>query len=274
MRFSPEEFVNTRIYGKAKVTLHKEFPSVEAVQIAFLDGSGKYVAKGKDNYPDQVKNGDFNVAIDPLDDGLCEFVGFTPCGERLPVRFIEFTHKDGEQPCPKEKSPKNPKFKPYETFTPIVEVFEGEYKGLRLYPQLRYLFCVDDDTGEAMYSFQHLEYNGAKTHGGRLHTFLYSAGMTDADRLKYSDNLLPVIQRLLISRNTPFIMETNTDGWPHWFYPYVSANADFDVPNVDSVSAPVEDGFTETSTEPPWPVEAETSDEKEIDLESDDAWAE
>lgn len=262
MKFSPDEYENTRIYGKAKVKLHSDFPTTPAIQVTFMESGKKYVAHGADNYPSQIKNGVHNVVIEPIgDDGRCEMIGFTPCGEMLPVRFVEFTHREDEQPSPKEKTPRNEKFKPYWVCTPILEVFEGEYKGLRLFPQLRYLFVEDEDSDLAMYSFQHLEYNGKKTHGGRLHTFLYSAGMVDADELKYGDNLLPKIQHLLQSRKTPFIMETTGDGWPHWFYPYTPENDDFEVPS--------DNGFGEVESG----VVPEFQDDEDIDFSSEDTWA-
>ena len=136
MRLKPEgEFVSNRKYGKANIVLHEDFPAVEAVQITFLgEDSSKWIAFGKENYPEQVQTCDANVAIEPVDEqkGLAKLVSFTPCSVMLPVRFKEFTHREDEAPAPREITPKNEKYKPYSVFTPILEVIDGYYKGLHL----------------------------------------------------------------------------------------------------------------------------------------------
>lgn len=115
---------------------------------------------------------------------------FKPYSGQHPAKFQKFSAKEGEQPAPKTKSGE---YGPYNVFYPIFEITDGPYKGCNVSYQVAYKFQEGDDglTEFAGTKGKFLE---------QLEEFLDTV-IGDFDPPKWSDNLLPLFQKMALRAN-------------------------------------------------------------------------
>ena len=130
-------------------------------------------------------------------------------------RVQKIVSKEGEPPVPKFKDyTYQGKLIEYYQFTTLIEIVDGDDAciGMVIPYTLRYNFGEDED-GSVMY-----------THGGsnavhtpRLRDFLGLVGAWDKGEMKFSDNLLPKIQKRMLKAAKTFKFVVK-DGWIDTIY--------------------------------------------------------
>lgn len=187
-----------------------------------------------------------------------EIYTISPLAGMYQVRFAEFSHREGEAPVPEwyDKG----KYEPYHRFTALLEVVGGDEAAVGMTKPylLRYYFGEDQD-GNAEYT----NWGASAKYAPQLDEFLTTFGCWDYGSMKFSDNLLPEIQKRLLQANKKATIIVNRDGW-------IDNVVEIHEPKITDV---VDDPGWEDVTEPQPIAEATTtpapefeqSQEKDVD---------
>lgn len=145
------------------------------------------------------------------------------------VRFLEFGHKKDMPPEPFMADAKvgtardGRKFEipAMLKFTATFEVIKGAGKHLTAVMSIPYAFLPYTAPGETQPSLAMIAGRGK----GKLEEFLRDAGMDfNADSIPWSENVLPVLEEMLKSKNLELVAEVGNGGW---------INSLTEVPEVD-----------------------------------------
>jgi hypothetical protein len=123
------------------------------------------------------------------------------------VRVRKLAADEDKEPAPKTN---NTFDTPYDYWTPILEIVDGKEKGMQIPLILRYWFEETVEDGENVVA---LEFHPkSPKHGPMLSDFLNEFGVWDYGKMKYKDNILPEIQKRLLSAKK-VVQVVVKDGW-------------------------------------------------------------
>lgn len=117
----------------------------------------------------------------------------TPWSGEFEVKFVGFRAGKDQDPVPEVRQGK--KGKPFSTFTPILEVVEGNWRGLRFYNSLYFNFGADENGMLAI--------TGGGEGSDNLADFGDCIGV-DFNSIPYSENPLPEIQEKALEMGRTF----------------------------------------------------------------------
>lgn len=268
--------------------LAKVMVGKSSVKIHFKGEPEPFIVK-KDNCPPEIRNGKWYLTVD---EDRTKVLYVRPTVGQYKVRFKEFAKgNDDAEPSPKEvnrsfqKDGKAVEYS-YKQFVALLEVVEGEAKGLLIPYYLRYHFAdIDGVTG---YDKPRSKYTDI------LREFLEIAGGWLRGELKYKENVLPAFEKRLQHANRQFfvVLKESDKGSVYIDTIYsildddedFSTNEDFNTSDVVENTEPEkpkkmtgkqavkELGFEDK--EEGWTPEFDSEDEEEIeppfDLDTDD----
>src|SRR3990167_226983 len=197
---------STSIKGFAKVVVGES-----RIRVTFKadetdeDFSGDQYKFDRDDIPECIrKSGEYYATISG--DGKILF-GLRPLKGLFDTKVLRIWSRNNEPPAPQERTGK---FGPYLTFSVVLAITKGEYKGMEIPVQFSYKFVETDD------ELTSVEISDKKGNSGeRLMDFLEIAGVGDA-QIKFSDNILPRLQKALLSAGAEFRTALK-DGWADYF---------------------------------------------------------
>jgi hypothetical protein len=123
------------------------------------------------------------------------------------VRVRKLAAEENKEPAPKT----NTTFEtPYDYWMAILEIVEGKEKGMQFPLILRYWFEEVVKDGKSIVA---LEFHPkSPKHGPMLEEFLKEFGVWDYGEMSYKDNILPEIQKRLVSAKK-VVQVVVKDGW-------------------------------------------------------------
>jgi len=275
MAYKPETVTTEIVSGKGEVVFSPDGTQVKVSLVRNVKNEeGVWGEVQKDYYllrekcPEELKPGYYAMRLTSRTGKNREMVSFYPADGVFDTKFFKFPTRDDEQPSPRVNEGK---FGKYETFMALLKIVKGEFAGLEVPVFCAYNFApFEDEDGTVVAAYSKSFSKSEPTQF--LNAFLEAVGAWDNGPIPYKDNILPMVQKRAKAADKMFKIvlasgkvvefrttsqETETESWG----------------GFEETASPAPE-FSESDGEPPWPVEAETSDEKEIDLESDDAWAE
>ena len=233
--------------GLAKVRVGKA-KGKPVAEIVFKESNEKYIFKGTENVPSNLRNGMWNIGLSSDD---TEIFSFFPWRGQYKVKVREITKGSGDEdnPAPKErkftvKKGKN-KGKDFtvDQFTVLLEIVEPEeFSGVVVPYTLSYNFAEKEDNGRQVVGFP-----SSKGRTKDLIDFCDLTGVWDGGPMKYKDNILPDLQKRILRAEKEFNIVIN-DGWVESVFSAFDAEED-DLDWEES-EKPVEEVKEEES--PPW----------------------
>ena len=136
-----------------------------------------------------------------------------PIGGSHVCRFIGFWSKEDEPPTPRKiegKTGTSRQGKPYKIpehleFTALFEIISKKWNRYQLSQNLFYAFEQYEDTAITM-----IKGTGSQ----KLEEFLLVAGLDFAsDEIPFSENVLPYLEKLLLSRGKKLVVSLSPEGW-------------------------------------------------------------
>lgn len=178
---------------KAQVEVHPKKP---LVRLHLEDG--EWIVLNKADCPQVVVNGDFYVT---LSEDKQKMFSLKPIEGLFVCQVSRFSAKPGEPPVP--KTFQGDKWS-YQYFVVMLQIIEGNLKGIEIPYSLRYYFAdVDGEVG--------LSHPGSKYHP-LLAEFLEITGVWEKGPIKYQDNILPVLEKRILAQRRKFNVLVK-DGW-------------------------------------------------------------
>jgi len=215
-----------------------------------------------ENVPDNFGKGYHNVTISSDGNNV---LSFFPAVGNYTVRLKEFAAKEGETPSPKTVTDK---YGEKQVFTAILEIVDGEYKGVTIPYRLQY--NIADSDGVMGYSKR----IGRSPNVQALNSFLDCIGAFDYGELPYRENMLPIWMAAANKAKKKFSLYMD-NGWPVKVTPLME---DVDLPAwEEEEKESVDDDLSTDDTEDN--VFSLLNDDEEVendgvDFSSDDVWEE
>ena len=144
-----------------------------------------------------------------------EIYSFRPFAGNFKGKVTEFVAKDGEEPRPKVREYKNKEGHDYTitTFTVLVDVLEPEKSvGISIPMTLRYNFREAMDGDKSVVGLP-----DRGRHSKFLEEFCDLAGVWSRGPIKYSDNVLPEVEKRVLQADKSFMFIIK-DGWVDTLY--------------------------------------------------------
>lgn len=197
--------------GIATVSLGK-MNGKKAVRVDYDDDKAYTVLAS--NCPDYVQEGKFFVVMSAQKD---EIQRMSPVNGQFTGKVSQFMAQEGKPPVPKTRSYQNKDWKPYQYFAVFVEVTDPErYKGMEVYIELRYHFGeAQEEINGTMRRVAAIT-NLRSPNTGTLEEFLDATGVWEHGPIKYSDNILPILQKRILTNDREFGLILK-DGWLQYF---------------------------------------------------------
>jgi hypothetical protein len=195
--------------GRAKVSTQKDKKgNVTKVKVAFIDEDGNPADSfiiPIDDCSEEVKgyiqSGEFKVRLGK--DGK-SLIAMSPWSGMFRVHTIGFAHQKDKPPVPMVKTGKTgDQSWSYQYFMPLLEIAEGDCKGMVVSYFLKYLFEGVE-----------IEFNGKKGVAAQfahpkspsypvLVEYCETTGITDAP-IPWSDNILPALEKRILRKDNHF----------------------------------------------------------------------
>jgi len=158
-----------------------------------------------------------------------ELFGISPLVGMYTGKVFRFISQEGQPPVPKQKKyTYNGKEISYQYFTVLIEIIDGdrpEAKGMLIPHVLRYNFGPIEDKNDEEYEMTEYTFDGSKAvHTPKLREFLYLVGAWDKGPIKYTDNILPILQKRILKAGKTFKFIVK-DGWIDNIYEDFAAGA-------------------------------------------------
>lgn len=206
-RFVPPTSSNTILSGLGKVIFSPDGTEVKVTLTQNLkDNEGNWTHKTEEFYllrsncPGNLTPGYYSVRLNGKPKKEREMLSFYPADGVYTVQFSKFPSKEDEAPAPRTNSGK---FGEYKTFMALVKIFGGDYSGCEIPVYLTYNFApypLDNGKYGLTYSKSIEKSDPTKF----LDTFLGAIGVWDNGPLPYSDNVLPMLQKIALKKSAKF----------------------------------------------------------------------
>ena len=189
--------------GKAEVTV-----TSNKVRVQFTE-KDQTVDVLREDAPDYMVSG---LQIVNLSGDNNKIFSAKPMGGSHVCRFIGFWSKEAEPPTPRKidartgtsKAGKAYKIPEHLEFTALFEIVSKKWNRYQLSQNL-------------FYAFQHYEGDITQIKGDgsqKLSEFLMVAGLDfTSDEIPWSENVLPYLEKLLLSRKKQLVISVTSDGW-------------------------------------------------------------
>jgi hypothetical protein len=195
--------------GLAKVILSTDETKVKVI---FKDEPNAPIVLDRENCPDCVKNGKWFVSLNSSEDTM---FGIYPEKGTFEVKVKNFPGGEDGIPEPKLKfvsfkdnSGKDNSYE-YEYFMVVAEIVNNpSFEGMEVPLMFRYNFdeIVEDGEKVVAYSKPRSKYTSD------LADFFDATGVLDFGAIRYSDNILPEVQKRILQNDRSFMI-TFRDGW-------------------------------------------------------------
>ena len=144
-----------------------------------------------------------------------EIYSFRPFAGNFRGKVESFVAKEGEEPRPKVREYKNKEGHEYTitTFTALIDILEPEkYAGISIPMTLRYNFREAKDGDKSVVGLP-----DRGRHSKFLEEFCDLSGVWQRGPIKYSDNVLPEVEKRVLQADQPFMFIIK-DGWVDTLY--------------------------------------------------------
>jgi hypothetical protein len=133
--------------------------------------------------------------------------GIRPLTGIFKMQFLKIAASEDKEPAPRT----NTQYKdPFDEWTVILRILDGDEKGMEVPINLRYWFVEEVKDGKSIVGYEF--HPKSPDHMPRLMSFCDYFGVWDYGEMKYSDNILPEIQkRCLTAKKSVKVMMKN--GW-------------------------------------------------------------
>lgn len=194
--------------GLAIVQIHPSQPKVRVTVKGEEGAKDKVYTLDKEECPSYVQNGTFFVSLNA--DGS-KMYGMRPRMGLFKAKVKEFVAAKDKEPMPKTKTAPDGSYT-YMTFSVLVEITEGECKGMVIPVNLPYNFqeAQKDIPGRGMQSVTQISHPKSKR-TPKLIEFLDATGIIKKD-IPWKENLLPLMQRMILKEDRQFQIIVK-DGW-------------------------------------------------------------
>lgn len=193
--------------GKGQVGTADVTVSRDKVRVAFDEG--QIVDILREDAPDYIISGRQNVT---LSSDNTHIQSARPAGGSYICKFSHFASREDTPPEPKvvparsgiSKAGKRYSIDEHLEFTAVYQIIRGKFKGYQLIQNLFYAFSEYGD------GITQISGNGSR----KLEEFLLSNGLNfTSDDIPFSDNVLPYLEKLIISKNKYLIVQISPEGW-------------------------------------------------------------
>jgi hypothetical protein len=178
------------IGGKLQVSQERK-----AAKLTPFDTDVKPIVFKLTDIPKNIRSGDLMVQVS---EDKKSIVNFRPYNAQVSVKFSKFPAREGTAPVPKSKKGRGGS--EYLTFCPLLIVTKGAYEGIDIPYPLYYNFIEGKDKDGK--SVVDLRGTGAGT--DKVEEFLDVTGISDYAPLKWSDNLLPMFEKMAHKKDREF----------------------------------------------------------------------
>ena len=192
-KWKPNSASGDIVRGTANVLISKDG---QKVKVDFLDNELDSKVLLREACPDELRKGKWVVSLTEK-----KMLSFHPVTGAYRVRVKEFTHKEGEEPSPKTYTGK---FGDYKKFTVLLEVINGEAKGVTIPLFLSYNFAEGEEVDAKGRKVWCYDPGMRSSYTEQLHEFLDLSGVLDLGPMAYEDNLLPAFYRRIHHANKTF----------------------------------------------------------------------
>jgi hypothetical protein len=178
--------------GAAKVMIH---PSGTKVKVALKDKQGvvsEYILD-RENCPKNLSNGIWFVSL-TLDKS--KMMNLRPWNGIFKVITQKFAASKDKPPTPKEDDKYGLWF-----FTVILEVVEGNEKGMEIPLRLNYWFTSMDEDGKVAVGY---EYHPKSKYMPMLIDYCDLSGVWEKGPMPYKDNVLPMMEKRILAAAKTF----------------------------------------------------------------------
>jgi hypothetical protein len=206
----------------AKVSFN---PDKTKVRVVDKETAKEYILSAK-NVPAKLTSGEWVIN---LSEDKKEVTNYRPVNGMFKGKVIKFAAAEGEKPAPKTKSVsfkkdgKNIEYD-YLYFTAMIQITEGACKGIEIPYVLRYNFVENDEDGKAVVAIK-----GKGKYSLALDEFLDVTGAWERGAMKWSDNVLPMFEKRILSEDRIFSFVIKK-GWIDSFF---AADAPSSEPDPD-----------------------------------------
>lgn len=167
----------------------------KAAKLLPFDADVKSILFSLSDIPDDIRSGDWVVQVS---EDKKTIISFRPYNAQLTVKFSKFPAREGEAPTPKSKKGKGGS--EYLTFCPLLVVTKGAYKGIDIPYPLYYNFVEGkNEDGKSV-----VDLRGTGKGTDQVEEFLDVTGISDYAPLKWSDNLLPMFEKMAHKKDREF----------------------------------------------------------------------
>ncbi|OGH07430.1 MAG: hypothetical protein A2W22_03105 [Candidatus Levybacteria bacterium RBG_16_35_11] len=238
----------------AKVRLNESKTKVQVVTKGTDESPSKTFVLAKEDCPEHVTGGEFIVQLTKEKDKMLNM---------HPVNGM-FWGKVSGFPASKDKPPtirRSTGEFPYDYFLVLVEISQGEYKGMSIPYALRYHFTEATETingkEESVVAIGHLK----SKYTPPLEDFCEATGIWTRGAIRYSDNILTTLQKRILreAREFQFVLK---DGWVNTVF--VPETEEKDEPEPSTDEEEMKKKFTPQSEPTPEPAASTPSEDEEI----------
>lgn len=190
--------------GQAKVMLNKDKTKAKVV---FVESGEEYVLSTK-GFSDEVKgylqSGEFVVRLDKDETSI---IGLAPYNGMFRGKIVKFSAQKDKPPAPMTKigSNKDQSWS-YLYFVVLVEITDGECKGMQVPLFLRYNFAPADEEvkGKTVQVVAYSKDLSKSPHTVFLDEVLTVSGAWEAGPMPYKDNILPTLEKRIMRADKVF----------------------------------------------------------------------
>lgn len=194
--------------GKGSSGLAEVTVTSNKIRVVFVDG-GQVIDVLKEDAPDYIVSGRQQVTLSPDNNKI---YNARPCGGSHMAEFIGFASSDANPPTPRRvdarsgisKAGKKYNIDAHLEFTVLFRITRGTWKGYQIANNLFYCFLPYDG------DITQISGAGSK----KVEEVLEALGIDyTTDSIPFSENILPYLEKLLLSKKQPLIISLTADGW-------------------------------------------------------------
>lgn len=250
MAYQPKRVANGgTLSGTAKVQIAKSGKKVRVEFEPAVQGAEDFYVLDKSNCPEYVMTGEYMVSLDSKGEKM---YSMRPVEGLYVGKVQKFVSEKDKPPTPKtvNVAPKQGNPYSFEAFTVLLEVTRGTEKGMVIPYNLRYHFSKtkEDVKGneEITVAYGHLK----SKYTGVLEEFMDTTGAWEQGPMKYSDNVLPMIEKRILRQAKEFNILLK-GGWVDKVFPLQKEIVKETIAEEEPIAENFEDVASEAE-ELPW----------------------
>lgn len=192
MSYKPKTLKSDFVRGTSGVAKVAISPDKKKAKIEFKDETNKAIVVSE--FPSTLTPGTWFVTLDQSDKKV---LSFRPANGIFTCKFQKFPAPEGEQPAPKVKQGADWN---YQYFIALIEIIQGQAKGLVIPAMLRYHFgeAIEDDKSVVAFTHPKSKYTP------QLVEFCDVTGAWNRGAMAYKDNILPMLEKRILREDKKF----------------------------------------------------------------------